>query len=205
MLLVTLPDPLHDPRHMQPLTMVLSGSRVGWWLASCAWVALCCLTAFAGIVAVCIAWGACWGAAAPSGGASAGLRLWEKTPELLGFDASAAAPALSGRGMGWRDVLAWLSCSWLALTSVCLVQRALVAMLPAPVAFSLTLAMLSAPLFVFHPWLVGSHAMLARSTFVINNGFSPSCALGVTLVHVAAAMCLGAAMTLRRDVVGQRR
>lgn len=186
----TLRFPFEGLRGEGGLVLVLSGSRVAWWVATCVWTILVVLAMWGSCLLSLLAWVL----------STSGRLSWEIssfTPFLLQFDVGSLCPT------PW-PMAAFLGSAILVSCAVCLVQLLLATLLHPLVAYGLTLGYLFLSIFLQRSWLLGNYLMAARSGQFLEGGVSAG-----TGALFALSLCLvsivGGGLVFRHlDVLGRR-
>ena len=171
---------------------VAARGRWCWWLSKCAWTVVCAWVYWLLALAV---------ALLMAGGAEGALILSPRTADILGFFAAANCEAYDGV---WEVALFVVGVPF-ALSALYLVQLGVSVNVNPLAAFALTVALLFHAAFYLNGLSVGNYLMLARSNLVIHNGVDAVFGVGVSLVVVSAAVCVGGKAFCRHDLLGKDR
>lgn len=169
--------------------MAFVRSRRAWWYAH---VLLTCAMTLASLVLLALTAGLL--AEALGGGMSSQLHV-----DVLKFE-SLSSSALDVFPLDGTVMLLVQGLTILALAEA---QLTLSLLLGPTVSYVASAAMLVASSYAQSPWLLGNHAMLARSAELFSDGIELSASAGIAVLVLLAAVAAGARIISGADVIGK--
>ena len=185
----TLRFPFEDLRGEGGLVLVLSGSRVAWWVATCVWTILVVLAMWGSCLLSLLAWVL----------STSGRLSWEVssfTPFLLQFDVGSLCPT------PW-PMAAFLGSAILMSCAVCLVQLLLATLLHPLVAYGSLWGTCSSR-YSFSARGLGNYLMAARSGQFLEGGVSAGTGALFALSPCLVSIVGGGLVFRHLDVLGRR-